>query len=86
MPRSSAMCGALTRLTGSSVWPERIPTRAAIPSDARVLVGESAAELDLDAGRASLAERLGEAAELLAQSGTNGASCLHHLRADRRRC
>ena len=32
IPRSSAICGALTRLTGSSVWPERIPARTAIPS------------------------------------------------------
>ena len=32
IPRSSAIAGALTRLTGSSVCPERIPTSTAIPS------------------------------------------------------
>src|SRR5689334_6322160 len=165
MPRSSAMCGPLTRLTGSSVWPERIPTRAAMlrmrvswsarrprnstttrseialsrlvagmephdhqlrevlgdrvagldeldaallghvravdqidgllgvagenpdegrdAEDACVLVGEAATELDHDAVRRSFAERLREAAELLAERHERR-ELLHHLGADGR--
>ena len=67
MPRSSAMCGPFTRLTGSSVWPERIPTRVGDAEDPRVLVGQAAAELHLDPVGRALAERLREPPELLAE-------------------
>ena len=82
MPRASATVGALTRLTGSSVWPERMPTSVEIAEQAGVVLGEPPADLDLDPLDGAVAEPLGEAAELLAERD-EGRQRLHRLRADR---
>jgi hypothetical protein len=48
IPRSSAIEGALTALTSSSVWPVSTPSRTSIASG-RVALGDAPEQLDLDA-------------------------------------
>ncbi len=64
IPRSSATPRALTRLTGSSVCPERDAHERRDPEQADLVVGERAAHLDLDPGDRAVAEPRREAAEL----------------------
>ena len=81
-PPLSARCGALTRLTASSVWPLRIPASTAMPSRRVSSSASLPAELDLDARDGAVAEALGEPAELLAERDERGQR-LHHLGTDR---
>ena len=67
MPRSSAICGALTYDTGSSRDRAEAALEQRQREDARVVVGDLALVLDLEAVRQLPAERREHAAEVLGQ-------------------
>ena len=82
MPRSSATVGALTRLTGSSVCPERIPTSVEIPSRRVSCSARRPRTSTSTRSTDSITEPLGQSAELLAERDERRQG-LHGLGPDR---